>query len=189
MKRLIIAIITWLAVTGIAQAQDFKPYAGVGLGAFGLELKNASIAYNQKNTVFGGYLKFGADINDYFGGELRIGTTANGTSTYPRGTITLSGDYFLSYLAKIQYPLTPDFRLYGLLGGTTAKMKVSVVGPLVVSDSATQTGFSYGVGGEYFFNPNMSLGAEWMQYWTNVGMGAGFEGKIWGAVGTLNYAF
>ncbi len=48
-----------------AHAQDFdlRPYVGAGIGAFGLELKNIS----QKNTVFGGFGKLGADVGDYLG--------------------------------------------------------------------------------------------------------------------------
>jgi hypothetical protein len=38
-------------------------------------------------------------------------------------------------------------------------------------------------------NDQLSVGAEWMQYWTNVKLGSGFKTKVWGAVGTLNYHF
>ncbi|RMH62463.1 MAG: porin family protein, partial [Zetaproteobacteria bacterium] len=179
---------------GTVQAQDIRPYAGMGLGAFGLELKNAGInGYNQKNTVFGGYLRLGADVNDYFGAEFRVGTTGSGTTNYPNGSIKLDAGYLISYLAKVQYPFTPDFRLYGMLGATTAKLNVSVSvinpGTLSAADSATKTGFSYGVGGEFMLDNNLSLGAEWMQYWTDVDLGVGFTGRLWSAVGTLNYAF
>jgi len=109
---------------------EIKPYAGIGIGAFGLEYKQSGLS--QKNTVFGGYGKFGADIGDYFGLEVRVGTTSSGTQSYPAGTLGSSypfdskgsADYFVSYLAKFQYPVTVDFKPYVMIGGTTAKNKL-----------------------------------------------------------------
>jgi len=191
MKRLLIAMAAMIVMSNVAQAQDIKFYAGTGLGAFGLELKAPGVS--QKNTVFGGYAKFGADFNEFVGAELRIGTTANGSTSYPGGVITLSGDSIFSYFLKLQYPVAQDFRLYGLIGGTTAKMAVKINAPLlglpVLQDSATQTGFSYGAGGEYFVSDQISIGAEWVQYWTNVNVGTSLDAKIWSATGTLSYHF
>jgi len=196
MKRLIIAVIAWLAMLGIAQAQDFKPYAGIGLGAFGLE--ESEPGFSQKSTVFGGYLKMGADFNDYFGAELRFGLTGTGSQTNAAGTLgvplpfttKLQAKSIISYLAKPQYPLTPDFRVYGLIGGTTAKLEAtaSVLG-FSSSVSATKTGFSYGAGGELSLDNHLSIGAEWVQYWKDVTVGPSVKARLWSAVGTLNYAF
>jgi opacity protein-like surface antigen len=159
---------------------DIRPYAGVGLGAFGLEFKNA--ASNLKKTVFGGYGKLGADIGDYLGVELRIGGTASGT----KNNTKLQASPFFSYLGKVQFPATADLKLYALLGGTTAKFKVG-------NQSKSKTGFSYGVGAEYFLQDTLTVGAEWMQYWTNVKLGAAFgagaKAKLWGIVATGAYRF
>ncbi len=196
MKRLITVMALWLAMVGIAQAQDFRSYAGIGLGAFGLE--ESEPGFSQKSTVFGGYIKVGADFNDYLGAELRFGTTGSGSQTNAAGTLgvplsfttKLQAKYIISYLAKPQYPITPDFRIYGLLGGTTAKLEAtaSVLG-FSSSVSATKTGFSYGIGGELSLDDNLSIGAEWAQYWKDVTVGPNAKARLWSAVGTLNYAF
>jgi len=157
---------------------------GVGIGGFGLELKNDTSS--QKNTVFGGYGKAGIDIGDYLGADLRFGSTSSGTA----GNTKLSESYFISYMAKLQYQGASDFNIYTLLGGTTAKFKRTVAG---VESSKSKTGFSYGFGAEYYLQDNLSLGGEWMQYWTNVKLGTAFgtnaKAKMWGATGTLTYHF
>jgi len=159
---------------------DIHPYAGAGIGAFGLELKGATI--NQKNTTFGGYGKLGLDIGDYLGAELRFGSTSSGTT----GNVKLSDSYFISYLAKFQFPVTLDFRPYAMVGGTTAKFKVTDAG---VETSNTKTELSYGFGAEYYVQDSLSVGGEWMQYWTNVNLTGNREAKIWGAVATVDYHF
>jgi len=168
---------------GTGNAFDIRPYLGAGAGAFGLELKNTT---SQKNTVFGGYGKAGVDIGDYLGAEVRFGSTSAGTT----GNTKLSNSYFISYLAKIQYSGASDFTLYTLLGGTTAKFKRTVSG---TESSESKTGFSYGFGAEYYLQDSLSIGGEWMQYWTNVKLGTAFgtnaKAKIWGATGTLTYHF
>ncbi len=60
----IACIATYLSTTATVQAQKFEPYAGIGIGLFGLELKTPSV--NQKNNVLGGYAKFGGKLQpDY----------------------------------------------------------------------------------------------------------------------------
>ena len=200
MKRLMIAMAALIAMSGVAQAQDFKPYAGFGIGGFGVEEKEPG--FSQKSTTFGGYGKLGVDVNDYLGGELRFGATGNGSQTYAAGTtfggivipvpvdVTLTSDYFISYLAKLQLPVAEDFRVSALLGATTAKIKgTASAGVISASTSATKTGFSYGFGGEYFFNSNMSVGGEWIQYLTDVNLDSVSTARLWGASGTFNFYF
>ena len=170
---------------GIDGEYDLRPYAGVALGAFGLELKD-STGYSQKSTVFGGFAKLGADIGDNLGGELRLGGSASGT----KGSTKLTDSFFLSYLVKLQLPLSPEFKGYALLGGTTARFKKSAAG---TGNSQTKTGFSYGLGGEYALQDRLSLGAEWIQYWNNVKLGSAFgpdnKAKLWSVTASLSYHF
>ncbi|HKJ84216.1 MAG TPA: porin family protein [Mariprofundaceae bacterium] len=195
MKKTMVALslcASALAFSPAIHAQEFKPYAGAGIGAFGLEYKDATVS--QKNTVFGGYGKLGADFNPYLGVELRIGTTGSGSNTYATAPTSrkLSNDYYFSYLAKLQYPATPDFNLYALVGGTTAKFKLTTP---TASSSATKTGVSYGAGFDYRVDDQVSAGLEWVQYWTNVKLGTGgafgtnAKAKIWGATATVAYHF
>jgi len=198
MKKLMIAMAAMVMMSGIAQAQDFKPYAGFAIGAFGVEVKDSSVGLNQKNTVVGGYGKFGVDFSDYIAGEIRVGATGKGSKTYPAGTfgipatfdVKLKSSYFISYLAKLKFPVSQDARVYALIGGTTAKaqMDVSIVG-LNFTQNKTKTGFTYGLGGEYNLNDQLSVGGEWVQYWTNVKLDNTTKAKLWGAVATLAYHF
>jgi len=171
---------------------DIRPYAGVGIGAFGLEFKDDT--GSVKKTVFGGYGKVGVDIGDYLGAELRFGSTASGSKLSPLDptiTVTMSDDYFLTYLGKLQYPVTPDLHLYTMLGATTAKIKLT--NSIGFNQSQTKTGFSYGFGTNYYVQNTLSVGAEWMQYWSNVKLSNAFgpnaKEKIWGAVVTVAYHF
>jgi len=165
---------------------DIRPYAGIGIGAFGLELKdNAGLAI--KKTTFGGFGKFGVDIGDYLGAEVRIGSSSSGT----QGNVKLSDSYFISYLAKFQFPASIDFKPYALIGATTAKFQKTTAG---VQSSKSKTGFSYGFGAEYYLQDNFSLGGEWVQYWSNVKLGTmgtstGNKAKLWSATTTLAYHF
>jgi len=199
MKVAVLSLVLMPITGAYAQGLDVKPYAGIGIGMFGLEAKGANgVTYNQNSTVFGGFGKFGVDVGDYFGAELRIGSTGSGTETMAAGTFgvgsafnsTIKMKQFVSYLGKVQYPISQDLRVYGLFGGTTAKFQQS---DKFSTESGSKTGFSYGFGGEYALG-KLSVGGEWVQYWTNIGGNGAFGNlsakvKMWGAVGTVSYRF
>lgn len=200
-RRYTFALLGMLFMPGAhAEAADMRPYLGVGLGVFGLEYTEPGVT--QKNNVFGGFIKGGLDINDYFGVEMRIGATDNGKTTYPAGfvtgsvaptTVAQSFDSFVSLLAKLQYPVSPDMRLYAMLGSTSAtyKQTYTPVPPgFVASQSVTKAGLSYGVGFEADINDSFFGGLEWMQYWTNVKLNTtGTKMKMWGATASVSYGF
>jgi len=206
MKKILIGTAMILAGSSGAQAQDFKPYVGVGVGVFGIDAKDTTTAFSQKVTALGGYAKFGVDMYEYFGMELRLGTVdSTGKQTYPAGstlagtviatpvTVDMSTNYFKSYLLKVQNAVSSDFRFYALVGATTAKplFKVDVPGIALFSPMKSKTGFSYGGGGDFSINDQFSVGGEWMQYWTNVKVGAtrATMVNLWGAVGTFTMKF
>jgi len=167
---------------------DIRPYVGLGIGTIGLERSDANINKN----VFGGYGKLGIDIGDYLGAELRLGSSGSANSTINGIPEKMKASYLSSYLAKLQYPVTPDFKAYMLLGATTGRLKTTNLNNNI-SQNKTKTGLSYGVGVEYYLQDNLSVGGEWMQYWSNVKLGNNFgsnaKAKIWGAVATINYHF
>lgn len=180
---------------------DLHPYVGGGIGGFGLEYSDT--AGSQNNTVFGGYGKIGLDIGYYLGVEVRMGATMTGTTAQPAGSFSLttaannglSNDFFLSYLGKVQVPVTAELTPYALIGGTTAKFSDTPTGK--ASFSQTVTGFSYGFGLNYDVGNQVSINGEWMQYLTNVQLttfeastgGTSSKAKMWGAVGGLTYHF
>ncbi len=189
-----------------AKDMDVRPYMGVGMGAFGLEYSDSVIS--QKKTGFGGFVKGGADIGDYFGLELRLGTTSKPSKSYAAGTLNGAGSaagtfktsasYFLSYLAKLQIPVSDELKPYVLLGGTTASFKATN-SVRATSASKAKTGFSYGAGLDYHLGNRFSANVEWMQYWSNVKLGSAYaaaptgatnsKAKIWGIVAAVDYHF
>jgi len=194
-----------------SQAQDFKPYIGLGTGIFAVQLKiNDPLvaSASQRNPTIGAFIKAGVDVNPYFGGELRFGLTGDPSTdwgaglpvgdgfvtTVPSKVSTKITDFF-SYFGKIQYPVDDSFKVYALLGGTTAKFNstMSIAGFKFTGD-ATKTGFSYGGGFEYKVADTVSVGVEWVEYWTNVtldtsALGTVTEGSFRGVSATVNMAF
>jgi len=170
-----------LGSTSASMAGDFKPYIGLAAGTFNLKYSQnhgANSAGLNEWTV-GGFLKGGVDYGDYIGLELRIGMTGRTHNTVAANTnanplpvkLTIGADTFVSYLIKPQYPFMERYRLYGLLGGTAANFHLYGDGRGVgVSSSKVKTGFTYGLGLEYQFRLNGSLGIEWVEYWSDVPM-------------------
>jgi len=192
-SALILAMAIFPAMSAQAQDMDgdssIHPYAGMGLGAFGLEYNDTSTSV--KKTAFGGYGKLGADIGDYFGAEVRIGATGSVSQTVPATTITLQVPTFFSYFGKLQFPVTSDFKVYALAGATTAQFKGTNTAGF--NRTETKTGFSYGAGVDYSLQDTISAGVEWVQYWNDVDLpstwGTNAKAKIWGIVLTGEYHF
>ncbi|HXH72284.1 MAG TPA: porin family protein [Mariprofundaceae bacterium] len=148
-----------------AQAQDLGWYAGGGLGMFTLDSGVGS------DTVLGGYASLGADVNENVGAELRLGKTGTGSTPAFGFNVNYGIDYFLSAFGKVQFPVTGDLNLYGLLGFTYAKASASVSSPVLlagVRNSGTNTSFSFGLGGDYRFTDNLRAGLEWVAYASDV---------------------
>jgi opacity protein-like surface antigen len=191
--------VMYLASPGQAMAAGidqfgFHPYMGLGLGAYNLQLKINSVPVSQNNTAFGGYLQLGSDFNDYLGAELRIGTTNKESSTHATGSLSQQEDYMFSYLLKLQYPTTPDLRIYALLGGTTAKDKVSgtaVSAAVASAASGTKTAFSFGAGVDYRIADQLRAGVEWVRYANDITVDSttGTKLTIDGYTATLKYLF
>lgn len=206
MKNLVRASMLLVAMYLVAPAQamaqgigqvDIHPYIGVGLGAFGL--KESEPGFSQSNTEFGGFVNAGISFNEYLAVELRAGTTTKGSQSNPAGTpigyavpntTKIWPDYFLSYLAKLQYPASPQVNVYALLGATTADFKGTLSGPGVsFSNSKTKTGFTWGVGGDYNVNNQVSAGIEFVQYWNDVTIATNSKASIWGVTANAAYHF
>jgi len=199
MKKLFGIIAMVLAGSASVQAQELKVYTGAGVGVFGLELKESTLPLNQKNTVFGGYAKAGVELNDIVALELRVGSVGSGDQQYavnalgvgsPAQKIQQTSDFLISYLARFQYMPAQDMHLYAMLGATTARFKMTVSPFVPGADvTATKTGVSYGLGGAYDLDEHLSVGGEWMQYWTDVSVDPTSKARLWGAVGTVDYHF
>ena len=166
-----VALSVIMLVMPNAHAQDFKPYAGIGLGEY--NFKTGGTGGDKR--VFGGFGQFGVDIGEYYGAELRLGSST--TTSYPNGAATEESrlDYIFSYLAKAQFPVSPEFRIYALVGGSTGKVTSHLITPgfLYVATgtntiSTTQTSFSFGGGLDFLIYDKLSIGAEYMRYYSDV---------------------
>ncbi|HXH65437.1 MAG TPA: porin family protein [Mariprofundaceae bacterium] len=195
-RSVLVLIGLLLMPAGYARAADSNSYLGAGLGVFGLAENGPGIS--QADSVFGGFLKGGLEINDYLGVEVRIGSTvkgvrdnAAGTFGYPAPfTTSIQAESFISYLAKLRYPLMPAFRPYALLGATTARFKSTLlISGVHTSTVNTVTGLSYGIGGDYAIDERFSAGAEWVQYWNGVTTTPNTKARFWGATAFLHIYF
>jgi len=206
-----IMIASLVVFSSVSNAQDFKPYLGAGVGVFAVQLKlNDPLvgSAEQRNPTVGGFIKAGVDVNQFFGGELRFGLTGNPSTDWGPGlpvgdgfittvpsTVSTKITDFFSYFGKVQYPFNDSFKVYALLGGTTAKFDstLSIAG-LNLAGDAIKTGFSYGGGFEYKVVDTISVGVEWVEYWTNVtldtsALGTVTEGSFRGVSATVNMSF
>jgi len=177
-KILTAAMFTLLALPSVANATDIKPYAGIGIGGYSIDTGGST----GTQTTFGGFGQFGADIGDYFGAELRLGTS--GKTSYSSGgaNIDINLDYAFSYLGKIQAPITESIRIYTLLGGTTGQVtgKINTPGFVFAASgtntlSTSKTSFSFGGGFDFKIQDRLSIGAEYMRYYKDV---SGFSGNL-----------
>lgn len=166
----VFAAVMLMALPGRAVAADMgglgdfgiNPYIGVGLGVY--DLKFSGAGFNQGNNVFGGMFRVGADFNDYLGVELRVG----GTDVGATGNTRQKASYLFSYLAKIQFPVTQELRIYGLAGATTGRTHFTQAG--IDYAGKVATGASFGGGIDYSVDDFMDVGVEYMRYWNGVGV-------------------
>ena len=159
-----------------ARAQEIHPYTGAGIGVAMFDL---GAGIGTKNA-FAGFGRLGLDLGDYAGAEFRFGSTSQVSFTY----LGLNGqaglDYFVSYLGKLQLPVSENVRIYGLAGGTTAKASVSIAIPgtiLSLSTSGTNSSFSFGGGLDFELQNRWWGGVEVMRYASDtLGISANIRG-------------
>ncbi|KGE76882.1 porin family protein [Halomonas sp. ND22Bw] len=136
-----------LVAAANAQAQSpmtYQPSPYVGGDALFWELDPDGPAGDRDST--GLRLRAGVAFNDYFALEGHLGTGGSD------GGLEL--DYLAGGYAKGMLPITPRFKLYGLLGATEVEF----------DGAESESGVSYGGGASYALMPNLSLGADYMRY-------------------------
>ncbi|MDQ6970083.1 MAG: porin family protein [Mariprofundus sp.] len=199
MKKIIYssALMLGMLTAATVQAQETTYYAGMGLGTVSVDYKDSAAGIDQKNASAGAFAYFGADLNDYLALETRIGATGKDKQTYAGGIErSFSSPTFLSLLAKVKYPVTPELDLFVLGGMTRAKIKGKMTTAAgVVTQNKSKFGASFGVGTDYRVSDRISLGAEWVQYLFPVNLSAGSvfttgsKARMWGITGKVAYHF
>ncbi|MEH6452573.1 MAG: porin family protein [Psychromonas sp.] len=154
MKKLkMLTIATLLAAPLAASANGFYVGANAGYGLQNIddELKGLSTKdqLDASNTGVG-QLKVGYDFNDYLGLEMRAGAANKDSEML----------HHYSAYAKAQYPVSDSFSVYGLLGGTDARMSDAIQAFGV--DKNLQS-VSYAVGGRLAITDSMGMTLEYNQ--------------------------
>lgn len=149
MKTLLIPAATaCLLVAAHAQAQgspmNYQPSLYVGGDAMFWEFDPDGHHDDFDST--GLRLRAGVAFNDYFALEGHVGS---GGSDGPLDLDYLAGGY-----AKGMLPITPRFKIYGLLGATEVEF----------DGADSESDVSYGGGASYALMPNLSLDADYMRY-------------------------
>ena len=185
MKKHITALLVCLVMQGVpaANAGDVVPYVSVGGGQVVTEyVENGPVAggVSMKKSTWSAMIKAGVDIYQYTGLEVRTGITGKINHVFPAGTlgsipplnVSAQVNGFVSYFAKLQYPITKSFKLYGLFGATTGRTSVERNQGVGGALKGWKTDLSYGGGLEYKFRVRGSIGLEWVQYWKNANLAA-----------------
>jgi len=165
-------------ITSKAEAADFTPYIGLGGGVFSTEYSEQGTfgSLALKGTTWGSFIKAGVQYQQYLGVELRTGLSGSASTVFPAGTLgsatpidlKIQTTNFMSYFIKAQYPVMRQFNVYGLLGGTAGRFKITSNRGLQAASVTWKTSLSYGLGVEYKFRSKGSISAEWVQYWNRV---------------------
>lgn len=172
-----IAMMAMLFTFSAVQAEEIKPYVGAGAGGFRFVVTSAGV--DNSGTSFGGFGILGASINDYIAVELRGGASTNADVS---AGLKYKHSYFISYLAKLQYPVGDGVFIHALGGGTTANIKSTGL-------DTSKTGISFGGGIRFAVDDQLSFGAEWVRYWHNVSIPGNRSVDVDGISGTLRYNF
>jgi len=106
--------------------------------------------------IFGGY-----NFNKNFGVELGYADLGAVTFTAPGVSGEISAKAW-DLMAVGTLPLGTNFALYGKLGMYRADSDASGTG--VISGSGSNSDITYAIGGQYNFNRNLGIRAEWQQY-------------------------
>jgi opacity protein-like surface antigen len=128
-----------LPCTALAQV-----YGGVGVAE--VEFK-PDRGPSFKPTAISGFV--GKEINPNLAAELRLSAGIGSDSN-------VEVDHVFGAYVRGILPLARDFSLYGLLGVSRAKVNFTGGG-----GSVTDTGLSYGIGGDINIGKSVAVGVEW----------------------------
>jgi len=146
----------------------------------------ATSSIGMNKSTWGTFLNTGIQYKKYIGVELRAGLTGSGSAGFPANTLgytlpvnlKIGTNAFFSYLLKPQFPVTDQFKVYGLFGGTAARFEATTSsGGVQRLNTPWKTGVTYGLGLEYQFRLKGSLAIEWVEYLSEVEHANGPESK------------
>ncbi|MDO6686253.1 MULTISPECIES: outer membrane beta-barrel protein [unclassified Agarivorans] len=143
--KILFSIFAFLSISTSAQANT---YAGAIFSYTSAEY-TAEGSSSQEGKPWVLQAQVGHYFNDYLAVEGRYGV-----STGRSGGISIDG--LASLLVKGNIPLTEQIAMYGLLGGSSAKLDQQNVG------SSTESGMSFGLGGHYALSKSSAITLEYL---------------------------
>lgn len=187
MKHLFLIIMMMIGISNSVQAEE--SYLGIGPSMYSINYSDPGVNINQSNPGF--MLKYGSDFNEYMGFEFRLGMSLKGETTVGASKVEFD-TFFYSILLKPQYPLTQELKVYALAGMTSFTLnrkQTTTAGTVLLNDKASKLSASYGAGTEFKFKENMSISADWIQYWSSINIGPQINTSAWATNLTYNYYF
>lgn len=195
-SRLSVALAALLAVTGAqAQSSDTSASSGYGLYApgnryIGLNAGQSDFSLGNGTGLFGSdrrttayNIYAGSYFNNNFGFE--IGYTDFGKINRAGGSTKADG-INLSLVGRA--PMSGAFNLLGKVGTTYGRTEVSsAAGSGVAAGSESDFGWSYGVGAEYVFNPQLSAVLQYDEH--NLKFAGGDRNRISATTLGLRYRY
>lgn len=174
-KFVVLGIATLFA--GQAMANDGL-YVGGQYSKNTLKVKEDGISLSTDVGILnliGGY-----QFNQNFALEARLGTGVK-DKKWREGSYTekLSAGLSSGLYAKGIVPLSQEFSVYGVAGYARTEYKDTETGPNYKdTDKYSSNGFSYGIGGEFAFTPQLSATLEFLSLPTKTFREDGWEFKI-----------
>jgi OOP family OmpA-OmpF porin len=184
-SKLVVQSLATLMLAGssvAAMAADSGWYAGVSLGQTNVDVSASdikssleaagatSVVASVDNTDTGYKLFGGYQLNKNIGFEaayVNLGSlTSNATYATLAGSparANLDADGFqLSVVGTL--PLNDAFAIFGKVGAFFSKTDQTGTGAFAASASTDNTDWAYGLGGNWQFNQNIGLRAEWERF-------------------------
>ena len=133
-------------------------YVGTGYSYLDTDLTAVGVTANMTNNAVS--LQAGYNFNEYVAVEGRYAFVGGGDVQIAGTNVVEMDGGLWSLFVKPQYPVSQDFKVYGLLGyGET--MFASTTGNNVVVDNAG--GFQYGVGAAYAVVDAVDVFVDWVR--------------------------
>jgi opacity protein-like surface antigen len=161
-KRLLLSCL----LTSIIFAAN-SAVAEVGFAGGGLGFLDAEVTDDESANLTALTFRLGADLNEYFSGELRMGfglaenTVHIGDDEFDVRLKNLRGVYI-----RAGYPTSETFYPYIIVGHTTLKIEESL-GSLTESD--TDSDVSFGAGVDLHMSERSTLNIEFIRYYDKDG--------------------
>lgn len=134
-----------------------------GLGSYNLKYQDQTQSVSGSSGGF--TLGYVGRFNPYIGFDARIGGAGSTTSA----GLTLKPGAFFALFVRPSLPVGENVDMYGLLGFTSL-----AVGRTPANGSEqiiARVGGSFGLGADFRFNQNMSVGLEYVSYQHDVDFG------------------